>query len=143
MSGRRRDHGARHYCVLDTRFGENMLDPNDMRLRDLVGWLTTPARSGVYLSTSDLERVGRDLGIRVMPMSRAAAVEQLFRTAALDDAVDELFAALRAEINSHRERYLDCDSLALQPWIDRAGEAAHTIDLLQEAWRNREIQPEE
>lgn len=120
-----------------------MRDSDDLRLRDLIRWLTTPAQSGVYLSTVDLERIGRELGVRIAPMGRAAAVEQLFRTAALDDTVDDLFTALSEEIAAHRERYIACNSAALQPWIDRTAESLQTIDQLQQTWRNREDLQEE
>ena len=111
------------------------LDPHDMRLRDLIRWLTTPARCGLYMSISDFGRIGRELGFRISPMSRYAAAEQLFRTAALDDRVDDLFAALRREFEAHLRSYRQIGSPTSQPWIERAEQALVTWDEIWTVWR--------
>lgn len=112
-----------------------MLDPHDMRLRDLLRWLTTPAKCGLYLSISDFARIGRELGIRIAPMSRYAAAEQLFRTAALDEQVDDLFATIRREFEAHLQSYRDVGSPTIEPWIERATAALTTWDQIWAVWR--------
>ena len=112
-----------------------MLNPHDMRLRDLIRWLTTPAKCGLYMSISDFGRIGRELGFRVAPMSRYAAAEQLFRTAALDDQVDDLFAAVRHEFESHIRAYREVGSPTTEPWIERAEQALTTWDQIWAVWR--------
>ena len=115
-----------------------MLDPNDMRLRDLINWLITPARCGIYLSTADLARIGASLGIRIAPMSRYAGVEQLFRSAAIDDTVDDLFAAFQTEFESHIATYDSCNSPALIPWISRSTAALDTWGDVHNVWREQD-----
>ena len=66
-------------------------------LRDVAAWLTTPAACGVFLSTFDLVRIAHSIGTSVTPLNRRFAVEQLFRSAAIADAPDPLFAALVAD----------------------------------------------
>lgn len=112
-----------------------MLDPNDLSLRQLIGWLTTPARCGVYLSVADIARIGAPLSVSIAPISRRAAVEQLIRTAAIDERVPELFTALLAEFEAQRDAYLACDSPHLEPWATRAAEGRTTIQALAESWQ--------
>jgi hypothetical protein len=119
--------------------GRDMLDPHDMRLRDLIRWLTTPARCGLYISISDFGRIGRELGIRIAPMSRYAAAEQLFRTAALDDQVDDLFDALRREFESHIHSYGEIGSPTAEPWIERATAALANWDEIWAVWREEGV----
>jgi hypothetical protein len=103
-----------------------------------VRWLTTPAQCGVFLSIADLVRVGEGIGIRIMPMSRSAAVEQLFRTAALDDNVDNLFEVLIREIEAHRTSYTEIDSRVMQPWIEHADATVMKLRKLQGIWREND-----
>ena len=112
-----------------------MLDQNDLSLRQLVGWLTTPARCGVYLSVADIARIGAPLSVSIAPISRRAAVEQLFRAAAIDERVPELFAALADEFAAQRDAYLACDSPHLEPWVARSAEGRATIQALAESWQ--------
>jgi hypothetical protein len=112
-----------------------VLDPNDLSLRQLLGWLTTPARCGVYLSVADLARVGAGLGVTVAPLSRRVALEQLLRGAALDERVPELLSALAAEFETQRAAYLACGSPALDGWAKRAAQGQVTIQALAETWQ--------
>jgi hypothetical protein len=86
-------------------------------LRDIAGWLTTPALSGVYLSAADLQRVGDSAGLGRLPQNRRFAVEQLFRSAAIDGRLPELFDGLQTELVAHKQAYLDCDTPYLNRWI--------------------------
>jgi hypothetical protein len=86
-------------------------------LRDIARWLTTPSQSGVYLSAVDLQRVGDRAGLGRLPQNRRFAVEQLFRSAAIDGRLQELFYALHTELRSHRKAYVDCDSASLVEWV--------------------------
>lgn len=111
-----------------------MLDPEDLSLRQLLGWLTASARCGVYLSVADLARIGGELGLTVAPLSRRAALEQLIRGAAIDERVPELFAALAAEFETHRAAYLSCESPHLDTWAERAAQGRATIQALAATW---------
>ena len=94
----------------------------DMSARQLVRWLTTPARSGFFLSPDDLARLGRSIGVNVAPYGRSNGLEQLLRGAALDDRLGQALALLQSEMSDHLERYKSLDLPALEPWIER-GEA--------------------
>ena len=86
-------------------------------LRDIARWLTTPSRSGVYLSAIDLQRVGDKAGLGRLPQNRRFAVEQLFRSAAIDGRLPELFSALETELRSHQQAYTDCDAVWFTEWM--------------------------
>ena len=104
--------------------------PADERsLRDVAAWLTTPAQCGVFLSAHDLRRIGSSIGIHVTPLNRRFAVEQLFRSAAIDQTLNVLLTALIAEVRAQISAYELCDIAQLQPWVERAGQ---TVVELQE-----------
>jgi putative dimethyl sulfoxide reductase chaperone len=115
--------------------GEAMTEREDSQepgLRDIARWLTTPAHSGVYLSLRDLERIGHRVGVAGLPRNRRFAIEQLFRSAAVDDNLDDLLRVLRSEISAHVDAYRDCDHETLQPWIDRALLSLNRLDEMQQ-----------
>ena len=85
-------------------------------LRDIARWLTTPAACGLYLSARDLERIGLRAGVRGLPRSRRQAVEQLFRTAALDDRVGDLLETLMHEVGEHIASYEESAHPAMDAW---------------------------
>ncbi len=97
-------------------------------LREIVRQLTVPARAGVFLTLRDLERVGRAAGVNVAAHSRRMGIEQMFRAAALDDQLDALLDALRAEINSQRHAYRERLPGLPGDWDARAG---NTVELLE------------
>ena len=99
-----------------------------MSIRQLVRWISTPARSGFFLSSADLERVGEELGLRVAPYGRSAGIEQFLRGAALDDRLGEALALLGQEIEAQLEEYRALNIPEMQPWILRA---AATLDAWQ------------
>lgn len=109
--------------------------PDERSLRDVAGWLTTPAACGVFLSAFDLKRLGQSIGIGVTPLNRRFAVEQLFRSAAVDESADALFEALVEEVTAHRARYEECGSVHLRPWIDLCGDTINTLLTMREDWR--------
>lgn len=112
---------------------------DERSLRDIAAWLTTPASCGVFLSAFDLKRISQSIGIGVTPLNRRFAVEQLFRSAAIDNTPGPLFAALMAEVSAHREAYEECDSPHLQPWIDLAGATLNTLEEMRETWRTTRL----
>jgi hypothetical protein len=114
---------------------DDTLESDERSLRDVAAWLTTPAACGLFLSAFDLKRIGQAAGIGVTPLNRRFAVEQLFRSAAINDAPDPLFTALLAEVTAHREAYAACDSAHLQPWIELAGETLTALAEMRETWR--------
>lgn len=100
----------------------------ELGLRDIARWLTTPSQSGVYFSLDDLDRIGNQVGIQGLPRNRRFAVEQLFRSSALDDRLEDLLDVLDGELAVHIERYRECDHEALAPWIALAGSALLRVD---------------
>lgn len=112
---------------------------DERSLRDIAAWLTIPASCGVFLSASDLKRVGQSIGIGVTPLNRRFAVEQLFRSAAIEATPDPLFAALITEVAAQRAAYERCDSAHLQRWIDLAGMTLITLEEMQETWRTARL----
>ena len=112
---------------------------DERSLRDIAAWLTTPASCGVFLSAFDLKRIGQLIGIGVTPLNRRFAVEQLFRSAAIEATPDPLFAALIAEVEAQRAAYERCDSAHLQPWIDLAGVTLTTLEEMQETWQKARL----
>lgn len=100
-------------------------------LRDVARWLTTPARCGLYLSSRDLHRVGESAGITGLPMNRRFAVEQLFRSAAIDEQLDRLFDALAGEVSAHILAYQECDSPVMDAWIAQATETSKQLERMR------------
>lgn len=91
-----------------------------MSARQIVRWLTTPARSGFFLSAEDMARLGRTIGVQVSPFSRSSALEQLLRGAALDGSLPQLLAALREEMQRQLASYEQLDAQQLGGWIEQA-----------------------
>lgn len=89
-------------------------------LRSIARWLSTPALSGLYLSSRDLERIGGEIGVHGLPRARRHAIEQLFRSAAVDGQVEALLERLEREAGEHIAAYRECDTPALTPWEHRA-----------------------
>ena len=96
-----------------------------MSTRQLVRWLSTPARSGFFLSSADVQRIGEEIGLRIVPYGRSTGIEQYLRGAALDDRLGEALALLGAEMAAQIEDYRALDIPEMQPWELRA---AATLD---------------
>ncbi len=112
------------------------IDPQDLSLRQLVSWLATPARCGIFLSAHDLARIGREIGAGIAPFSRQAAIQQLISAASLDDTVDELFTHIHAEFEHHLARYRSLNTPTMTPWITLAEQGLATWSQIEEAWRD-------
>ncbi len=93
---------------------------NDMSARQLLRWLTTPAQSGFYLSSEDMARIGRTIGVTVSPFSRSGALEQLLRGAALDGSLRQLLGELREEMQRQLASYERLDAREIAGWIEQA-----------------------
>lgn len=106
---------------------------DDVGLRDVARWLTTPAACGVYLSVRDLQRVGAGVGIEGVPSSRRLAVEHLFRVAALDENVAGVIDALVVEISEHIASYDACDSPSLDRWVSMASASLDRLAEMRQA----------
>ena len=119
--------------------GEDRHHESGRSLRDVAAWLTTPSACGVFLSTFDLVRIAHSIGTSVTPLNRRFAVEQLFRSAAIADAPDPLFAALIAEVTAHRNAYASCDSEHLRPWSELAGATLLTLGEMHETWQSSRL----
>jgi hypothetical protein len=100
-------------------------------LRDVSRWLTTPAQCGVYFSMRDLEQIGRTVGITGLPRNRRFAVEQLFRSAAVDGVVEDMLISLEHAVSVHISSYRSCDSPALENWIARAKETELRLESMR------------
>lgn len=112
-----------------------MLDPTDARLRDIINWLTIPARCGFYFSHADIDRIAGRRGRTGYPGSRFNAFEQVILTAALDNRVDELFRSVHEEMRAHLERYRTYDVPAMKPWIERAAASIQAWGEIETTWR--------
>ena len=59
-------------------------------LHELAAFLTTPARSGVFLTRSRIRGLAREMGLRAGVQNRARMLENLFREAGSDGRAPEL-----------------------------------------------------
>jgi hypothetical protein len=91
-----------------------------MSTRQIVRWLTTPAKSGFFLSPSDIERLGATIGFRVTPYGRANGLEQFLRGAALDDQLAAALVLLQVEMAAQIARYRQLELPELESWVARA-----------------------
>lgn len=92
---------------------------NEMGARQMTRWLTTPAQSGFFLSAEDMARVGLQIGVRISPFSRAMALEQLLRGAALDGRLDAALAGLREEMAGQLARYEQLEIPEAARWVEQ------------------------
>ncbi|MCB0120784.1 MAG: molecular chaperone TorD family protein, partial [Caldilineaceae bacterium] len=109
-------------------------------LRDIAGFLTTPAYSGLYLSRYQINHLGRQLRLPRGFGSREQMMSNLLRTAAQYDAVPALVRGLRTEAVTWQEAYAAVDAAQpglrpfTAPWLQRVqqtsamlAEMAHLI----------------
>lgn len=71
--------------------------------RDRLGWLTVPARSGVFLSRSDLAGIAGDLDLALRFGGRGFMVESLVQAASQADRTSELTDALARRVTAQRD----------------------------------------
>jgi putative dimethyl sulfoxide reductase chaperone len=77
----------------------------EVSLRGLVRFFLAPARCGIFLSRGQLGRMAVSLGMRLPFGSRFEVAEALFQAAGEGGRVEQLIAALEAEINLWRTEY--------------------------------------
>lgn len=79
--------------------------------------LVTPARSGLFLSRADIQRLGRELDLPTRFAERAFMLEALLSSAADSDKLGDLFGRLHAEAAAQGEVYrvLQSEHPALAP----------------------------
>lgn len=81
-------------------------DPSwSSRLDELARYLATPARSGLYLGSGLVRRMGRRLGLPSGFGSRERLVASLLRSAAEYDGLPPVLAALRESLGAAREHH--------------------------------------
>lgn len=98
-------------------------------LAQLAAYLATPVRCGCYLSLSDLQQIGRRVGLPVGVGPRAQVLEILLHTAALHGQAGALLEALLAVVDAWRQ-YLATRAAEAHRWRERL---EITRRLLQEA----------
>ncbi len=114
-------------------------------MQDLVDWLCTPARSGLFISSALLERIARELGVPRGFGSRRRVLTQLLEGAARYGETNRAVTALQAVVERHRGRLGGAPwrtgalRLATEPWANRLAE---TSLLLSEVTRKLQVAPE-
>lgn len=99
--------------------GDLVAELREMSVRQLVRWLSIPAKSGFYLSADDIRRLGATLNIRVTPFGRANGLEQFLRSAALDDLLPQALELLEAEMRAHLDAYRRLGLPQVDAWHKR------------------------
>ncbi len=107
-------------------------DLDDVRVGvgTIARWLSTPARSGVFLPLGLLERWGKELDLPRGFGTRAVVLEQLLRGSARFDQIGPLMTRLGAHVDGMRtrfseERYQSAPiQAALEPWLVALGQTA-------------------
>ncbi len=114
-------------------------------IRDLVDWLCTPARSGLFISSAVLERIAREIGVPRGFGSRRRVMTQLLEGAARYGETNPALSALQAVVERHRGRLGGAPwrtgalRSATEPWSERLAE---TSLLLSEVARGLQFGPE-
>jgi len=99
-------------------------------LRDLVDWLCTPARSGLFISSPVLEHIARQAGVPRGFGSRRRIMTQLLEAAARYDKTALVFSALQEVVECHRGRFGAAPwrtgvlRAATEPWCERLAETS-------------------
>ena len=107
----------------------NLEDPSTST-RDLVDWLCTPARSGLFISGTVLERIARDVGVPRGFGSRRRLLTLLLEGGARYRTVHLVLEAIQAVVERHRH-FLGSDRwqqstlvAAMLPWLERLNETS-------------------
>lgn len=93
--------------------------PEEMSLREIARWLTTPAWSGWFLSKHALRQLARPFGVATGRVDRAAALEQVFEASGLDSRTGELLTDLANELAEWEA--------SLHVWQANLNSWAHTL----------------
>ena len=99
--------------------------PDEVRLRDVIRHLLTPAHAGIYLGRDDLARLGATLGFPLPALDRRIMLEHLFVAAGPAGLVPRLLDLLREETDAWIAAYADWER-----------QYPHTASVWQE-WRAR------
>ncbi|MEO0602955.1 MAG: molecular chaperone TorD family protein [Myxococcota bacterium] len=89
------------------------LDDVETRLRDIVGYLASPVRCGMFLSLRGMERVAKGSELPGGFGSRRKVLESLWHTAVDHQAVVRLCEGLGAEVTTTREQLAELAGLGL------------------------------
>lgn len=114
-------------------------------IRDLVDWLCTPARSGLFISSAVLERIARDIAVPRGFGSRRRVMTQLLEGASRYGETNLALSALQEVVECHRGRLGSAPwrtgalRSATEPWSERLAE---TSLLLSEVARELQLVPE-
>ncbi|MBX2802599.1 MAG: molecular chaperone TorD family protein [Myxococcales bacterium] len=112
----------------------SLSDP-DTRLKDVVGYLVSPARSGVYLSRSGIAEVAQQVQLPTGFGTRPRMLEQLLHTASDHHRQPELLGALASSVSRFREglgaaRELGVD---VDAWVQRGSQTLRVLDEMKAA----------
>jgi TorA maturation chaperone TorD len=100
--------------------------------------LLSPARSGLYLSRSDITRLGHTLELPVRFAERAFMLESLIGSAAERGDLARLFEQLKRAANGQKRTYRAWQRRApvlaplWKPWLDKLGETASLLRQIAE-----------
>ena len=83
---------------------------DDVRLRDVIRRLLTPARAGLFLGRDDLARLGAALGFPLPALDRRIMLEHLFVAAAPAGLLPRLLDLLREEVDAWIAVYRDWET---------------------------------
>ena len=80
---------------------------DEVRLRDVIRHLLTPARAGIFLGRDDLARLGARLGFPLPALDRRIMLEHLFVAAGPAGLVPRLLDLLREDVDAWIAVYAD------------------------------------
>ena len=113
-------------------------------LGDLVDWLCSPTRCGLFLSSPILEQISRSYGVPRGFGPRRRLALNLLQSAAHYGKVDEVLDALSELFISHHSRlsqppWMDgSPGLATEPWRARLQESSALLKEIQAMWSRQE-----
>ena len=106
-------------------------------LSDLVDWLCTPARCGLFLSAAVLERIARERGVPRGFGSRRRLLTNLLESAARYRNTAEVISSLQAVVERHRGLLTDPSwqtaslQAATEPWLERLAQTSALLGEMQ------------
>ncbi len=116
----------------------NLQSEDEVRLHHIIRFFLAPARCGMFLSRSQMGRMAAELGLRLPFGSRFEVAERLFASAGETDQVEQLIAALEAEISDWRMAYRawaeKCAAWRpyAEAWLARTAQAQRTLAEMQQ-----------
>jgi len=94
------DWQAQELPGLALAMDQSAVDDDEVRLRDLVRFFLTPARSGIFLSRGRLGGFARELGVALPFGARYDVATALFTAAGQSERLDLLLNQLAAEVQA-------------------------------------------